>query len=96
MTLEETEIINAYIEEICGKICSFDDFQKRYCMTQEERNDLIGPYELLEFVRKTIDQFLIEEERGKIIQIKDNPENIPKATAVGYYMLQEVIKRMED
>lgn len=96
LTLEETEIINAYIEEICGKICSFDDFQKRYCMTQEERNDLIGPYELLEFVRKTIDQFLIEEERGKIIQIKDNPENIPKATAVGYYMLQEVIKRMED
>lgn len=96
MSNEEVQSISYCIEDLYNKLCSFDNFQRRYCMTKEERADLIGPYELLTIVRKTIDELFKNEEKASMIQINEKPNKIPKAIAAGYYMLQEIVNRMED
>jgi hypothetical protein len=65
-------------------------------MTSEERKKLpwIGPYELLDLVKEFIDDIIIIDEQKKLISIKEKPDSLPLATAVGYYILSKFIDHM--
>lgn len=80
--------INSFIEATIKKLCSYNDFQKRYCMTDIERKKMVGPNELLYLVKGFIDT--------NISQLKDysikNKEALPKPILVGYYILNKILK----
>ena len=71
-------------------------FQQVYCMTSEERKKLpwVGPYELLDLVKEFIDKLIIVDNQKKSVYIKDEPKCLPLATAVGYYILSNLIDYM--
>ena len=76
---------------------SYDDFQKIFCLTSVERkqNKLIGPYELLDSLRRLIDSQLPIESFNKTVLIMDPPHSIPLVIQVGYYALQSILYAMK-
>lgn len=88
--------ITNYIKEMAKKIKSYRDFQKSYCMTQEERNNtnLTGPYELLNDVKEFIVSQISEKEMNNMIALPDESLNIPFAICLGYYILDNILKAL--
>ena len=88
--------INKFVKKICKKIPGMNDFQRVYCMTSEERKKTpwIGPYELLDLIKEFIDDIIIIDEQKNLIPIREQPNSLPLATAVGYYILSTVIDHM--
>lgn len=88
--------IENYINIIDKKLVSFNDFQKIYCKTAEQRKicDELGPYELLDDVRKFIDQLIIPSEIEVVKSLDNEPSELPNAIIIGYYILQQLVKRM--
>ena len=76
--------------------CNYNDFQKAYCMTEKQRQkeQLIGPYELLSMLRGFIDRTIPENERGRIVKIEDEPFEMPAATVLGDYILKSITDEM--
>ena len=76
--------------------CNYNDFQKAYCMTEKQRQkeQLIGPYELLSMLRGFIDRTIPENERGRKVKIEDEPFEMPAATVFGYYILKSITDEM--
>lgn len=70
-------------------------FQKLYCMTAEERQAMgkLGPYELLDNIRKFIDDNIPQEEHGRETQINKTLK-LPYAILVGYYIMSRIINKM--
>ena len=75
---------------------SFNDFQKVYCKTtvQRKARSELGPYELLDDVRGFIDQLIIPSEREVMRPVDNELIELPNAIIVGYYLLQQLVKRM--
>lgn len=88
--------ITKFINEVRKKIPNMNCFQQVYCMTSEERKKLpwVGPYELLDLVKEFIDKLIIVDNQKKSVYIKDEPKCLPLATAVGYYILSNLIDYM--
>jgi DNA (cytosine-5)-methyltransferase 1 len=88
--------IEKYINEMENQLFSFNDFQKVYCKTTEQREASreIGPYELLENVRNFIDCLIIPSERNTLKTVDSELIKLPNAIIVGYYLLQQLVKRM--
>ena len=91
------ERIKAYLEAITPMVpTTYSYFQKLYCMTSEERKakNKYGPYELLDSIRKFIDEAIPQEDHGKIVEIGENTY-LPYAILAGYYTVSKIIKRMQ-
>lgn len=71
-------------------------FQRVYCMTSEERKKppWFGPYELLDLVKEFIDNNIPIDEQKESISIRETPDRLPLAIAVGYYILSILINQM--
>ena len=91
-------LIEQYIKSMEGYIYSFDKFQQTYCKTTAQRisRGELGPYELLDSVREFIDQLMVPEERTVMKTVDKQPTELPNAIVVGYYILQQIVKRMEE
>lgn len=89
------KILN-FIENIYVKIPEANIFQQVYCMTTETRRNTswIGPYELLDCVREFIDSCILSNQQKETISIKEAPNNLPVAIAIGYYVLSNIINKM--
>ncbi len=77
------------------KMCSMNELQERYRMTDAERVNIIGPLELLEETKKIIYDNLSEKEISKIVELKSQPNKLPVGTCVGFYILKKVLGNME-
>lgn len=88
--------ITEFLTTVCKKVPEMNTFQHVYCMTSEQRNKTpwIGPYELLDFIKQFIDNSIIIDEQKKSIPIQEKPDNLPLATAVGYYILSNIVNQM--
>lgn len=88
--------ITKFIDRVRKKIPDMNTFQRVYCMTSEERKKLswVGPYELLDLIKGFIDDIITNDDQKKLIPINEEPENLPLATAVGYYILSKFIDHM--
>lgn len=68
-------------------------FQTIYCMTSEERKEqkLVGPYELLDKIKKFIVDILPKNIWNKLVPVfySDRVLNIPMAIVLSYYVLKE-------
>lgn len=96
LPLEYRTPIGAYIHKIQKIITSYNEFQSAYCMTQDERkaSGIIGPYELLEDIKKFIVHTIPEESMGQLIETSCQPEILPLAIIVGYYILSKLLNYM--
>ena len=67
-----------------------------YCKTTEQRKSCgeLGPYELLDDVRDFIDRLIIPSEREVMRTVDSELIELPNAIVVGYYILQQLVKRM--
>lgn len=84
--------ITTFIKGISGKLCNEYIFQMRYCATDAQRTNLIGPYELLERIRQFLDEILTSEQQKEMRELKENPYKVPCAIQIGYYILNECTK----
>ena len=88
--------IKSYIETITPMLpTTYCYFQKLYCMTSEERKakNKYGPYELLDSIRKFLDETITQENHDKIIEISGDVQ-LPYAILAGYYTMSRIINRM--
>lgn len=74
-----------------------NEFQKAYCMTAEEREKsaLLGPYELLDEVKRFITETIPVDDWTKPAEVGGEPYKLPMAIAVGYYLLNNILDYME-
>lgn len=74
------------------------DFQKSFCMTEQERETRkrVGPLETLDAVRKLLDYLYPdgpENHKNDVVMV--DSLSIPEPIYVGYYMLQEITNCMK-
>ena len=93
--VEYRKQISKYISETKKRLPSFNEFQRAYCMTENQRKmqNAWGPYELLADIKKFIVKVLPDDNRGKMIDSCDSL-NLPLAILVGYYILDRLVKYM--
>lgn len=82
-----------FLDEVSVKIPDMNRFQQVYCMTSKERENQtwIGPYELLDLIKGFIDSTFSINEQMSVISIREEPDNLPLATAVGYFILSNLV-----
>lgn len=90
--------IDQYIEQMRPYFCSFNSFQRIFCMTETRRKEqeLIGPYELLDSIRKFITSSIPLEELSCIVKVSNKLPEAPIAILVGYHILNLITKEMGD
>lgn len=88
--------ITHFIEQILARKVDFKRFQELFCMTSEQRksSDLLGPYELLYEIRQFIDSQFSPSNQSAVIQTGREPESLPQAIVIGYYILDRIVKTM--
>lgn len=76
---------------------SFNEFQKIYCMTSNNRlaQQYYGPFELLEAVKTFINDNICEEDMCQLIQIAEELPKFPKAILLGYYIIDRMLEVMK-
>lgn len=87
--------INEFIVEKTNYLCSFNKFQERFCMTENERYGLLGPFELLNEVRMFLDAVVPEEYDYNKVNIGGIGISIPTSIIIGYYILKRFMMLME-
>lgn len=90
------ERVKQYVAEKCAEATSFQRFQKLFCMTTAQRTteQQEGPYEVLEDIRQFIDTLLTDEEKAILIDTNAEPQQLPQAIAIGYFVLKNIIIKM--
>lgn len=93
----EFQLINSFSKRILCKDYNFSKFQEVYCMIAKDRkkNNLMGPNELLEEVKKFIKISFLNKENLREIMITDIPYPVPKSIIIGYYTMKLIISNME-
>lgn len=87
--------VRLFSEKMALIIDSFYKLQQVYCLTDEERKELIGPFELLEEVRRFIDVnsvYLVNQ----MIFIDEINSELPAKIVLGYIVLKEIISKLEE
>ena len=87
---------NVYIKQMRPHLASFNELQKIFCMTDDERitKRLVGPFELLDFIKKCLTDMIPVKEWDNPIKISRDLFNVPKAIVIGYYIITELIDEM--
>ncbi|MBD5484396.1 MAG: DNA cytosine methyltransferase [Lachnospiraceae bacterium] len=90
------EPVEHYLEQIQNKVVSYNQFQEMFCLTTNQRKELDGwgPYELLDDIKRFIDNLLSNEAKSIQIETECVPKQLPLAIVVGYYLLDEIVKKM--
>lgn len=94
----KTDLIsmNQFVEQLEKEFVSFNDFQTIYCMVFNEvkRNKLMGPYELLNKVKRFIETEFASDKMDYLPTLSP-PFGFPKPIAIGFYLLSKCLFRME-
>ncbi|WP_371069451.1 DNA cytosine methyltransferase [Sediminibacillus sp. JSM 1682029] len=89
--------IEKFLKRIQNEIVNPNQFQEFYCMTSIERkeNEFMGPDELLEEIKKFIEEININDEELSV-KIKDDGDEltVPWKIAIGYFILFRVVEEM--
>lgn len=88
--------IEAYLRDVSQSMpTTYNYFQRLYCMTSEVRKatNKLGPYELLDSIRKFLDDTIPKEEQG-IVEETNSTNQLPYAIMAGYYTLSRIINSM--
>lgn len=95
---EYRETVWKYINKTIQLVPKINEFQSIFCMTTEERANqkLLGPYELLENIKCFIADSFSKETQANHVSVDDNTQSIPMATAIGYFILHEIITAMKE
>lgn len=85
-----------YLEQIDCRLTSYNEFQKAFCKTTEQRqkDNQFGPYELLNDLRAFIDILIPKSEQMIMRPTNNFPEQLPNAIFIGYYILQQIVIKM--
>lgn len=85
-----------FLNKMRNKMINMNEFQKAFCMTSNERHtlDRIGPFELLDMIKRFIDETIPLDEKNHISSINDEPHSLPLGTLVGYFILSTLIEYM--
>jgi len=87
--------VNKFIEDKMKELTTQEDFQKIHCLTNVERQGLLGPFELLSQVREIIDTILSNEEsKSAIIETSEKPGKLPISIVVGYVILNKLMNHI--
>ncbi len=88
--------IQEYINNMQIKLLSYNDLQKAFCMTSQQRKhkDLLGPYEILECIKKFISKNLSKKDQARMIVIEQEQCQVPLAIIIGYYILKKLTEDM--
>jgi DNA (cytosine-5)-methyltransferase 1 len=88
--------MNHFVDQLQKEYVSFNDFQTIYCMVFNEvkRNRLMGPYELLNKVKKFIETEFASD-RADYLPTLSPPFGYPKPIAIGFYLLSKCLSRMK-
>jgi len=86
------EFVNNTVQHMCK---SHNQFQKIYCLTSEERieKNYIGPFELLNIVKKYINEN-IDIESNRCIYMSDDLPDLPEVIGIGYFILTDLLESM--
>jgi len=89
-------LVRGYINDMQTKLLSYNELQKAFCMTNQQRKcmDLIGPYELLESIKKFISKSIPKKEQMRMIAIEQEQKKMPLAIIIGYYILKKLADDM--
>lgn len=84
--------IQRFLTEVRPMVPEKNLFQQVYCMTTDDRKKTqwLGPYELLNQVRSFIDQYFPPDEQKRIINLHEEPNHLPLAISIGYYILSNI------
>lgn len=96
-TKDAFKIIDTYIRDTLKSMPTTNKyFQKLYCMTTDQRRTVnkLGPYELLDSIRKFIDDNITEENQKEMVEVKSPTMQLPYAIIVGYYILSRLVNGM--
>ena len=90
------ERVKQYVTEKCTGAPTFQRFQKLFCMTTTQRinEQQDGPYELLADIRQFIDALLTDGEKALLINTNAEPQQLPQAIAIGYFILKSIVAKM--
>lgn len=89
--------VESYIQEVSYNLPTTNlGLQKLYCMTTDERKSTgrFGPYELLDSIRKFLDENILAENQGKIVVVNYITQ-LPFAILVGYYILSRLVHKLQ-
>jgi len=90
-----SKIIDDCIRNFTSSIVSFDDFQDLYCLTDAERGDSLGPLELLTKLKRLLERREFKCLDKVYIDCKGEPFKLPAKIAIGYFILTDIVKKME-
>ncbi|MEO5644142.1 MAG: DNA cytosine methyltransferase [Bacteroidia bacterium] len=88
---------NKFINQIKNKILSHNELQDVHCLTIKEikKNDLVGPYELLDILRKFLNkEFNFQKDKKDQVLLSEPPNQLPRPIAIGYFILTCCINLM--
>lgn len=85
-----------FVDDMRDSMMSMFEFQQAFCMTSQQRRNLgkAGPYELLDSIKKFIDDSMCHDEMNCMTPLKEEPYSLPLATLIGYYILSSLINCM--
>lgn len=89
--------IDDFTSALSGKLVNYNKFQEIYCMTEGDivKQDLVGPYELLDLVKKFIQQITDENDSKMRLQVDERIVDLPMSIALGYVVLKNIICKMK-
>lgn len=91
-SLTEIIEIHKFIDNYINKVKTVENLQIQYCKTLESR-DGVGPDELLFAVKSFID---VNAKLNRFEYIKEIGKNVNMKVITGYYLLKNIIRRIED
>jgi DNA (cytosine-5)-methyltransferase 1 len=91
----DVKIIDDFIKKLTPLIVSFHNFQNLYCLTETERANNLGPFELLIRLKRFLGQTGLKCFEEAYIDCEGAPFKLPAKIAIGYFILDEIVKKME-
>ncbi|MCL2234352.1 MAG: DNA cytosine methyltransferase [Firmicutes bacterium] len=89
--------VNSFIKQMSQKISTHKELQRVYCLSKADRGKDMGPFELLFKIREFIDKVMpCEKSKSMLTNISSEPSKLPDSIIVGYYILDNILKTMEE
>jgi len=89
--------INSFCNKTLEKLTNADDFQKHHCQIKLKKTKKdIGPYELLDIMKKFLDNNFEKEYFEKIIFLDKEQVPIPYIIGIGFHILKKLAYKLNN
>jgi len=87
--------INSFCNKTIKNLTTANDFQKHYCQIKLKKTKKdIGPYELLDIIKKFINNTFEKDDFDKNIFSDKEQINLPYIISIGFYILKELSSKI--